>query len=91
MVSQNDMEPTKFDSMRKAAKSTGVGEGVIRHPRNNGRDFVRKIEDEKVKVFLIKWCSFDTVKMPHNKLKVRPIWLNSAGMIKCRLHPSQRT
>ena len=30
VVSSNNMEPTKFDSMRKAAKAIWVGEGVIR-------------------------------------------------------------
>ena len=56
VVSLNDMEPTKFDSMRKAAKSIGVGEGVIRYARNNERDFIKKFEDESVTVVFIKWC-----------------------------------
>ena len=56
MVSSNDMEPTKFDSMRKAAKAIGMGEGFIRYVRNDGRDFVRKFEDESIEVFFIKWC-----------------------------------
>ena len=54
VVSSNDMEPTKFDSMRKTAKAIGVGEGVIRYARNNGRDYVRKIEGGSVQVFFIK-------------------------------------
>ena len=33
--SSKDMEPTEFDSTRKAAKAIGVGEGVIRYARNN--------------------------------------------------------
>ena len=49
-----------FDSMRKAAKCIGVGEGVIRYVTNNGRDLVKRFEDgearERVKVFFIKWC-----------------------------------
>ena len=36
-----DMEPTEFDSMRKAAKAIGVVERVIRYARNNGRDFFK--------------------------------------------------
>ena len=36
-----DMEPTEFHSMRKAAKAVGIGEGVIRYVRNTGRDFLR--------------------------------------------------
>ena len=54
VVSSNDMEPTKFDSIRKAAKSIRVVEGVIRSARNNGRDFVKKFEGKRVKVFFIK-------------------------------------
>ena len=42
--------------MRKAAKAIGIGEGVIRYERNNGRDFVKRFEDENVKVFFMKWC-----------------------------------
>ena len=53
VISSEDMEPTKFDSMRKAAKAIGVGEGVIRYARNNGRDF---LEDKNAKAFFIKWC-----------------------------------
>ena len=56
VVSSEGMEPTKFDSMRKATKAIGVGEGVIRYERNNGRDFVKRFEDENIKVFFIKWC-----------------------------------
>ena len=54
VVSSNDMESTNFYSM--AAKSIGVGEGIIRYARNSGRDFVKKFEDERVRVFFIKWC-----------------------------------
>ena len=35
-----DMELTEFDSIRKAAKAIGVGEGVIRYANNNGKDFL---------------------------------------------------
>ena len=56
VVSLKGMEPTKFDSMRKAAKAIGIREGVIRYVRNNGRDFIKRSEDENVKVFFIKWC-----------------------------------
>ena len=31
------MEFINFDSMRKVAKAIGIGEGVIRYARNNGR------------------------------------------------------
>ena len=43
VVSSNDMEPTKFDSMRNYAKFIGVGEGVIRYVRNNGKDLHQEI------------------------------------------------
>ena len=49
--------------MRKAAKAIGIGEGVIRYARNNGRNFVKRFEDGEapseapsVEVFFIKWC-----------------------------------
>ena len=42
-ISSKDMEPTEFDSMRKAAETISVGEGVIRYTRNNGRDFLNPI------------------------------------------------
>ena len=56
VVSLESIEPTKFDSMRKDAKAIGVGEGVISYVRNNRRDFVKRFEDENVKVFFKKWC-----------------------------------
>ena len=56
LVSSEGMERIKFDSMRKATKDIGIGEGVIRYARNNGRDFVNRFEDENVKVFSKKWC-----------------------------------
>ena len=59
MVSSNDMEFTKFNSMKKAAKATGVGEEVIRYVKNNGKDSVKKFEDDEapsIKVFFIKLC-----------------------------------
>ena len=56
VVSSNDMEPTEFHSMREATKVIGMGERVIRYARNNGRDFMRKIEDESITVFFLKQC-----------------------------------
>ena len=35
VVSLEDMEPTKFDSIREATIAIGIGEGVIRYARNN--------------------------------------------------------
>ena len=56
MVSLEGMGTAKLYSMTKAAKAVGVGERVISYQRNNGRDFVKRFEDENVKVFFIKWC-----------------------------------
>ena len=53
IISSKDVEPTEFDSMRKAAKTIEVREGISRYARNNGRDFLK---DRNVKVFFIKWC-----------------------------------
>ena len=47
-ISSKDMKPTEFDSTRKAAKAIGVGEGVTRYVKNNGRDFFK---DKNSKVF----------------------------------------
>ena len=62
MASSNHMEPTEFDSMRKAAKSVEEEEGVIRYARNNSRNFIKKFEDESIKVFFIKGVDFTQVK-----------------------------
>ena len=56
MVSLEDMEPTRFDSMREAAKAISMRERVIRYTGNNGRDFMRSFESGSIRVFLIKWC-----------------------------------
>ena len=48
VISSEDMEPTEFESMRKAAKAIGIGEEVIRYVRNNRRNF---LEDKNGKVF----------------------------------------
>ena len=53
IISSEDMEPAKSDSMRKAVKAIGVGEGVIRYARNNRRDFFK---NKNANMFFIKWC-----------------------------------
>ena len=55
MVSSEDMEPTTFGSMKEAVKVICMREGIIRYVRNIGRDFVRRFEDESIRVFSIKW------------------------------------
>ena len=56
VVSSEGIEHTKSNLMGIAAKAIGVREGVIRCARNNGRDFVKRFEDESMEVLLIKWC-----------------------------------
>ena len=41
--------------MTEAAEAIRMGEGIIRHVKNNGRDFVRRFESGSFRVFLIKW------------------------------------
>ena len=55
VASSEDREPTKFYSTRKAAKAIGMGHAAIRYARDNaGRDFVKRFENENIKVFFIK-------------------------------------
>ena len=56
MVPSNDMEPTWFHFTREATKVIGMSKGAIRYARNNGRDYMRRLEGRSVKVFSIKWC-----------------------------------
>ena len=51
VISSEDMEPTTFDSLRKAAKAIGVAYSALRYPKNKERDFVKKVE----KIYEIKW------------------------------------
>ena len=46
------MEPTAFNSSRKAAKTTGVPYGALRHVKGKERYFVKKDE----KIYKIKSC-----------------------------------
>ena len=43
VISLEDMEPTIFDSLRKAAKSIGVTYGTLRYVKDKERDFVKKM------------------------------------------------
>ena len=51
VISSEDMEPTTFDSMRKAAKATSVSYSAPRYAKGKERDFVKK----DGKIFEIKW------------------------------------
>ena len=46
VISSKDMEPTTFDSLRKAAEAIDVTYGALRYAKNKERDFVKK--DEKI-------------------------------------------
>ena len=52
VISSEDMEPTTFDSLRKAAKAIDVTYGALRYAKDKERDFVKKDE----KIYKIKWC-----------------------------------
>ena len=52
VISSEDMEPTTFDSLRKAAKAISVAYGTLRYAKNKERDFLK---DKNVKVLFIKW------------------------------------
>ena len=53
VIHSEDMDPTEFTSMMKAAKAIGVSEGSIRYTKKNGKDFLK---DKNAEVFFIKWC-----------------------------------
>ena len=52
VISAEDMEPTAFHSMRKAAKATSVSCDALRYTKDNENDFIKK----DGKIFEIKWC-----------------------------------
>ena len=51
VISSEDMEPTTFDSLRKAAKAISVGYGTLIYAKNKERDSVKKDE----KIYETKW------------------------------------
>ena len=51
VISSEDMEPTTFDSLRKATEAIGVTYGTLICTKNKERDFVKKDE----KIYEIKW------------------------------------
>ena len=48
-ISSENMDPTTFDSLRKAVKATGISYGVLIYAKNKERNFVKK----KMKKFII--------------------------------------
>ena len=44
MISSKDLEPTTFDSLRKASKATGISYGVLIYGKNKERNFVKSNE-----------------------------------------------
>ena len=51
VISSEDMGPTTFDSLRKAAKATSVSYSTLQYAKDKERDFVKKDE----KIHKIKW------------------------------------
>ena len=51
VISSEDMEPTTFDSLRKAAEAIDVTNGTLRYAKDKERNFVKKDE----KIYEIKW------------------------------------
>ena len=51
VISLEEMEPTTFDSLRKAAKAISVTYGILIYAKNKERHFVEKDE----KIYEIKW------------------------------------
>ena len=51
VISSEDMEPTTFDSLRKATKAIDVTNGTLRYAKDKERNFVKKDE----KIYEIKW------------------------------------
>ena len=50
-ISSEDLEPTTFDSLRQAAKATGISYGVLIYAKNKKRNFIKKDE----KIYNINW------------------------------------
>ena len=71
VISLEDMEPTTFDSLRKAAKAIDVTYGTLRYAKDKERNFVKKAE-----------IIYETLKMPHSNFKERSYTLNT-GVGKC--------
>ena len=61
-ISSEDMGPTTFGSLRKAAKATSISYGILRHAKGKERNFVKKDE----KIYNINQCN----------LKYLSIWIN---------------
>ena len=53
-ISSEGMSPTTFDSLRKAASSTGISYGILRYAKNKERNFVGVDE----KIYNINWCNW---------------------------------
>ena len=43
-ISSEDLEPTTFDSLRKAAAATSISYGVLIYTKNKERNFVKKMK-----------------------------------------------
>ena len=54
VISSEDMEPTTFDSLRKAVKAIDLTYSTLRYAKDKERDFIKKHE----KIYKIKWCLY---------------------------------
>ena len=45
VISSEDMKPTTFDSLRKAAKAIGLAYGALRYAKDKERNFVKKMRE----------------------------------------------
>ena len=52
-ISSEGLEPTTFNSLRKAAKATAISYGILRYTKGKERNFVKKDE----KIYNINWCN----------------------------------
>ena len=50
-ISSEDMDPTTFDSLRKASKATGISYSILRYGKGKEKNFVKKDE----KIYNINW------------------------------------
>ena len=74
VISSEDMEPTTFGSLRKAAKAIDVTYSALGYAKDKERNFIKK--DEKI------YEISGTLKMPPSNFKERSYTLN-LGVGKC--------
>ena len=68
VISSEDMEPTEFGSMRKAAEAIRVSKGSIRYAKKNGKTSLRT---PVLRCFSSSGANSFAYKMPHSNFKER--------------------